>query len=55
MIRRSAYSWRKLQALAVAIDAAAQREPYPRLAQLMDTLAPRPTDLRADSSRSPPV
>jgi hypothetical protein len=30
--------WQKLNALAAAIEAAAQREPYPRLAQLMQAL-----------------
>ena len=30
--------WQKLNALADAIEAAAQREPYPRLAQLMQAL-----------------
>jgi hypothetical protein len=33
------YPWRKLQALAVAIEAAAMRDPYPRLGQLMQNLA----------------
>jgi len=36
---RSEHGWQKLQALVVAIDAAAMREPYPRLAQLMQSLA----------------
>jgi hypothetical protein len=34
----SRYSQGKLYALAVAIDAAAARDPYPRLAELMRTL-----------------
>ncbi len=39
MTPRSGYSWDKLNALAVAIEAAAEREPYPRLARLMQDLA----------------
>jgi hypothetical protein len=39
----SGYSWRKLEALAVAIEASAQREPYPRLARLMQDIALRDT------------
>jgi hypothetical protein len=31
--------WQKLNALADAIEAAQQRDPYPRLAQLMQVLA----------------
>lgn len=43
--------WQKLHALADAIEAAALREPYPRLAQLMQSLAIRQAELRAASSR----
>jgi len=45
---RSGHSWQKLHALVVAIDAAALREPYPRLAKLMESLAgvQRPADLQ---------
>lgn len=39
MTPSSGYSWHKLHALAVAIEAAAEREPYPRLARLMQDLA----------------
>ena len=39
MMPRSEHGWQKLQALVVAIDAAAMREPYPRLAKLMQSLA----------------
>jgi hypothetical protein len=45
----SGYSWRKLEALAVAIEASAQREPYPRLARLMHDIALR--DARSIGSR----
>jgi hypothetical protein len=38
-----------LNALADAIDAAAQREPYPRLAQLMQALVIQPAGLRGAS------
>ena len=37
--------------VADAIEAAALREPYPRLAQLMQSLAIRQAELRAASSR----
>jgi hypothetical protein len=38
-MRSSRYSQGKLYALAVAIEAAAGRDPYPRLAEFMRTLA----------------
>jgi hypothetical protein len=48
---RARQPWQKLQALAVAIEAAAEREPYPRLARLMQSLAVRQTGMRADGAR----
>ncbi|MEJ0066307.1 MAG: hypothetical protein WDM85_13565 [Caulobacteraceae bacterium] len=42
--------WQKLHALA-AIEAAERREPYPRLAQLMQALAAQPAGDRAASVR----
>jgi hypothetical protein len=36
---KSRQPWQRLNALAVALEAAAAREPYPRLAQLMESLA----------------
>jgi hypothetical protein len=48
---RYGHSWQKLNALAVAIDAAAMREPYPRLARLMDTLASQQNALQAARGR----
>lgn len=36
----------KLYAIAVAIEAAAERDPYPRLAQFMRTLATQPAEPR---------
>jgi len=38
--------WQRLQALADAIEAAALREPYPRLARLMESLAIQQAGLR---------
>ena len=35
---RSAQPWQRLTALAVALEAAELREPYPRLAKLMQSL-----------------
>jgi len=46
----SGRSWQKLNALADAIEAAAQREPYPRLAQLMQALAVQRRGLRGSIS-----
>ncbi|HXQ14259.1 MAG TPA: hypothetical protein VN814_06520 [Caulobacteraceae bacterium] len=43
--------WQKLHALAVAIDAAALREPYPRLARLMESLAVQQAGIRAPGGR----
>jgi hypothetical protein len=43
--------WQKLHALAVAIEAAEQREPYPKLARLMDSLAASRTGMRFASAR----
>jgi hypothetical protein len=43
--------WQKLHALAVAIEAAEQREPYPRLARLMESLALQPSGIRAAAAR----
>jgi len=48
---RSGHSWQKLHALVVAIDAAALREPYPRLAKLMESLASQQTGMQASSAR----
>jgi hypothetical protein len=48
---RSAHSWQKLQALVVAIEAAAEREPYPRLARLMQSLAMQQTAVRSAGDR----
>ena len=45
----SAYAWRKLEALAVAIETSAAREPYPRLARLMKDIAIR--DARSITAR----
>jgi hypothetical protein len=42
--------WQKLNALANALEAAAQREPYPRLAQLMQAMAVQQTGMRGTSS-----
>jgi hypothetical protein len=44
-------SWRKLHALFVAIEAAAMREPYPRLAQIMQNLASQQAGMQGSSSR----
>jgi hypothetical protein len=41
----------KLHAIAVAIEASAGRDPYPRLAQLMRTLATRPAEPRTFANR----
>ena len=41
--------WQKLNALAAAIEAAEQREPYPRLAQLMQALAGQQAGMREAS------
>jgi hypothetical protein len=49
---RSAQPWQRLNALAVALEAAAMREPYPRLGQLMQTLAIQQNGMRAAASRS---
>jgi hypothetical protein len=46
-MRKSGQPWQKLHALAVAIEAAAQREPYPRLARLMDSLTAQQPGMRA--------
>jgi hypothetical protein len=51
MMPRSEHGWQKLQALVVAIDAAAEREPYPRLAKLMQSLAIQPTGMQASGAR----
>jgi hypothetical protein len=48
---RYGHSWQKLNALAVAIDAAAMREPYPKLARLMDSLAAQQNALHAARGR----
>jgi hypothetical protein len=47
MTPRSEHQWQKLRTLVAAIDAAAMREPYPRLARLMQSLAAQPTAMRA--------
>ena len=49
-MRKSGQPWQKLHALAVAIEAAAQREPYPRLARLMDSIAAQQSGVRAPSA-----
>jgi hypothetical protein len=51
MTPRSGHGWQKLQALVVAIDAAAEREPYPRLAKLMQSLAIQQTGAQAGGAR----
>jgi len=43
--------WQKLNALAAGIEAAAQREPYPRLAQLMQALAAPQAGIRGTDSQ----
>jgi hypothetical protein len=43
--------WQKLNALAAAIEAAERREPYPRLAQLMQALAIQQAGARWASSQ----
>jgi|HubBroStandDraft_6_1064221.scaffolds.fasta_scaffold2719798_1 hypothetical protein len=43
--------WQKLNALADAIEASAQREPYPRLAQLMQALAVQRVGMRGASAQ----
>ena len=52
MMPRYGQPWQKLHALAVAIDAAALREPYPRLARLMESLAVQQTAMRAAGPRA---
>jgi hypothetical protein len=47
----SGQPWQKLNALAVALEAAAMREPYPRLAKLMQRLAIEQAGMRAANSR----
>jgi hypothetical protein len=47
---RSGRSWQKLNALADAIEAAAQREPYPRLAQLMQAISVQQAGSRGANS-----
>ena len=49
----SRYSQGKLYALAVAIEAAAARDPYPRLAELMRTLEMQ--EAATWSTRRPPA
>jgi hypothetical protein len=49
---RSAQPWQRLNALAVALEAAATREPYPRLAQLMQSLAIQQSGMQAAASRA---
>lgn len=48
---RSGKPWQKLHELADAIEAAALREPYPRLARLMQSLAIQQAAMQAASSR----
>jgi hypothetical protein len=43
--------WQKLNTLADAIEAAARREPYPRLAQLMQALAVQQSGIRWATSQ----
>jgi hypothetical protein len=43
--------WQKLHALAVAIEAAEQREPYPKLARLMQSLAHQEMGMRIAGPR----
>ena len=51
MTPRSGHPWQKLQALVVAIEAAASREPYPRLAQLMQSMATQQAGLQTSGAR----
>jgi len=43
--------WQKLHALAIAIEAAEQREPYPKLARLMQSLAMQQAGLRTGGAQ----
>jgi hypothetical protein len=43
--------WQKLHALAIAIEAAEQREPYPKLARLMQSLAMQQAGMRAGGAQ----
>ena len=47
----SARPWQKLNALAVAIEAAELHEPYPKLARLMQSLALQQTGVRVAGAR----
>jgi hypothetical protein len=47
----SARPWQKLNALTVAIEAAELREPYPKLARLMQSLALQQTGVRVAGAR----
>jgi hypothetical protein len=49
---RSAQPWQRLNALAVALEAAEMREPYPRLARLMQSLTSRQSGMHAAASRA---
>jgi hypothetical protein len=48
---RPGRTWQKLQALILAIEAAELREPYPRLAELMESLATQQGAMRAAGAR----
>jgi hypothetical protein len=48
---RSAQPWQRLTALAVALEAAELREPYPRLAKLMQSLGGQQASLRMATYR----
>jgi len=50
MRRKHGRPWRSLDALAIALEADEAREPYPRLAQLMQALACGPTVSRPGPS-----
>jgi hypothetical protein len=51
MMPKSRQQWQKLHALAVGIEADALREPYPRLARLMQSLAMQQPGMGAAGAR----
>jgi hypothetical protein len=53
MRSRSGPTWQNLQALVLAIDAADRREPYPRLARLMESLVIQRPEMRWASVQRP--
>ena len=50
-MRKPARPWQKLHALTVAIEAAELREPYPRLAELMQIVAIQEAGIRTTGAR----